>query len=148
MDAASLQKLFEPFAAVAIKGMFGGRGVSVGGLMFALQAGDRIYLKTDAATAPHFKEAGSEPFVFRSPMGPKETSYWLMPKAAEADPKTLTTWCELALGAARRAAAAKAEKAGGKNAKIKAAPAKASPAKKTARKAAVRPSRPGKSRMK
>src|SRR5579872_6824846 len=112
MDAAGLQKLFEPFAAVTVKGMFGGRGVYADGLMFALQAGEDIYLKTDAISAPRFKEAGSRPFVYRSPMGPKETSYWLMPRAAATDEKALKTWCGLALEAARRVAAAKLAKGG------------------------------------
>ena len=116
MDAAGLQKLFEPFAAVTVKGMFGGRGVYAEGLMFALQAGEDIYLKTDAVSAPRFKEAGSRPFVYRSPMGPKETSYWLMPQGAARNAKALTAWCGLALEAARRVAAAKQEK-GGRRAK-------------------------------
>jgi DNA transformation protein len=110
MDAASLEKLFEPFAAVTIKGMFGGRGVYAEGLMFALQAGDNIYLKTDATSRPRFSAAGSTPFVYRSPMGPKETSYWLMPAAASGDADGLKTWCGLALEAARRAAATKGAK--------------------------------------
>ena len=110
MDAASLEKFFEPFAAVTIKGMFGGRGVYAEGLMFALQAGDHIYLKTDASIRPRFSEAGSTPFVYRSPMGPKETSYWLMPAAVSGDASALKTWCGLALEAARRAAATKGAK--------------------------------------
>jgi DNA transformation protein len=129
MDAARLEKLFEPFAVVTVKGMFGGRGVSAEGLMFALQAGDKIYLKTDALSAPRFKEAGSTPFVFRSPMGPKETSYWLIPAAAGSDAKAFKTWCGLALDAARRAAAAKEAKEGGRS---KRAAAKSGPAKRAA----------------
>jgi DNA transformation protein and related proteins len=135
MDAASLEKLFEPFAAVTIKGMFGGRGVYAEGLMFALQAGDDIYLKTDASSRPRFSEVGSAPFVYRSPMGPKETSYWLMPAEASSDINALKTWCGLALEAARRAAATKGAKgAAVKRAKespsTKRAPAKPSPARR------------------
>jgi DNA transformation protein len=130
MDAAGLEKMFEPFAAVAIKGMFGGRGVYAEGLMFALQAGDKIYLKTDALSALRFKEAGSTPFVFRSPMGPKETSFWLIPAAAASDADAFKAWCRLALDAARRAAAAKEAKAGGRT---KRPPANSSPAKKVAK---------------
>jgi DNA transformation protein and related proteins len=143
MDAASLQKLFEPFAAVTIKGMFGGRGVYADGLMFALQAGEKIYLKTDAISAPRFKAAGSDPFVFRSPMGPKETSYWLMPAAAAADVAALKEWCSLALEAARRIAAAK-EGQGAKRPKTVKAPrsgATRAPARRgAAKKAAAKPS--------
>ena len=142
MDAAGLQKLFEPFAAVTIKSMFGGRGVSVEGLIFALQAGDKVYLKTDAITAPRFKEAGSEPYVFRSPMGPKETSYWLMPAVATNNAEKLKTWCGLALAAARRAADAKKEKAASRgkgekaamqNGRAKATSAETGPRRKAAK---------------
>jgi DNA transformation protein len=149
MDAASLEKLFGPFAAVTIKGMFGGRGVYAQGLMFALQAGDKIYLKTDASSRPRFSDAGSTPFVYRSPMGPKETSYWLMPAAATGDPDTLKAWCGLALDAARRAAAAKgaqraAVKRASKAASAKRAPAKPRPAGKRGKAPAGRRSSAGK----
>ena len=129
MDAASLGKLFEPFAAVTIKGMFGGRGVYAEGLMFALQAGDNIYLKTDASSRPRFSEVGSTPFVYCSPMGPKETSYWLMPAAASGDADALKTWCGLALEAARRAAATKGAKGAAVTRAKEATPTKRVPAK-------------------
>ena len=132
MDAAGLQKLFEPFAAITVKSMFGGRGVYAEGLMFALQAGEEIYLKTDAVSAPRFKEAGSRPFVYRSPMGPKETSYWLMPPATARDEKALKTWCGLALEAARRVAATRLAKGGTRG--------KTGAARSPARRSAKRPS--------
>jgi DNA transformation protein len=151
MDAASLEKLFEPFAAVTIKGMFGGRGVYAKGLMFALQAGDSIYLKTDAVSRPRFSEVGSTPFVYRSPMGPKETSYWLMPAMASGDADALKTWCGLALEAARCAAATKEAKAAAvKRAKeatpAKRAPAEPSPARKAGKAPADHRLTPGKGR--
>jgi len=152
MDAASLEKLFEPFAVVTIKGMFGGRGVYAEGLMFALQAGDNVYLKTDASSRPRFSEVGSTPFVYRGPMGPKETSYWLMPAAASGDADALKTWCGLALEAARRAAATKgAKSAAVKRAKeatpTKRAPAKHRPAGKAGKAPAGRRPPAGKGRM-
>jgi DNA transformation protein and related proteins len=110
IDADALQKLFAPFAAVSLKGMFGGRGVYAHGVIFALQAGEKIYLKTDEASAPRFKGAGSTPFVYPTPMGPRETSYWTMPAAAFGDPDELKMWCGLALEAARRRAAVKSPK--------------------------------------
>ena len=125
IDAERLQKLFAPFAAVSLKGMFGGRGVYAEGVIFALQAGDKVYLKTDETTAPRFREAGSTPFVYPTPMGPRETSYWTMPSEALVDPEALKVWCGLAVEAARRHAAAK----GDKRAKAPAKPAKQRPTK-------------------
>lgn len=140
MDAAGLQKLFEPFATVAVKGMFGGRGVYAEGLMFALQASEDIYLKTDAVSAPRFQEAGSRPFVYRSPMGPKATSYWLMPPAAATDEKALKAWRRLALEAARRVASAKLEKGARRG--------KTGAARSLARRSVKRPSHAGAGRGK
>jgi DNA transformation protein len=149
MDAEGLQKFFAPFATVTVRGMFGGRGIYAEGLMFALQAADRLYLKTDDVNAPRFATAGSNPFVFPTPMGPKETSYWLMPASAHVDASEFKIWCALALEAARRAAAAKEAKGAGKRSAksaeskkpegrapaAKAAPAKRGAARKSAKKA-------------
>ncbi|HEV3045203.1 MAG TPA: TfoX/Sxy family protein [Roseiarcus sp.] len=117
MDAEGLQKFFQPFATVTVRGMFGGRGIYAQGLMFALQAADKLYLKTDDVNAPRFAAAGSNPFIFPTPMGPKETSYWLMPASAHVDLSEFKIWCSLALEAARRAAAAKEAKGSAKSAK-------------------------------
>jgi len=118
MDADELKALFAPFAVVAVKGMFGGRGVYAEGLMIALQAGDEVYLKTDETIRDRFVKAGSTPFIYPTPMGPRETSLWRLPAAARGDVEALKAWATLALGAARRAAAAKASKGkpGGKQA--------------------------------
>jgi DNA transformation protein and related proteins len=124
MDAESLEKFFQPFATVTVRGMFGGRGIYAEGLMFALQAADKLYLKTDDVNAPRFAAAGSNPFIFPTPMGPKETSYWLIPASAHVDLSEFKIWCSLALEAARRAAAAKEAKGSAKSAKSSAKSAK------------------------
>jgi DNA transformation protein and related proteins len=110
MDADELKALFAPFAAVTVKGMFGGRGVYAHGLMIALQAGDEVFLKTDEVVRDRFARAGSAPFVYPTPMGPRETSLWRLPAVARRDAKEFKTWAALALEAARRAAAEKAAK--------------------------------------
>jgi DNA transformation protein and related proteins len=110
MDAEDLKALFAPFAAVAVRGMFGGRGVYAEGLMIALQAGDEVYLKTDEAVRDRFVEAGSAPFIYPTPMGPRETSLWRLPAVARGDAEEFKAWAALALEAARRAAAEKAAK--------------------------------------
>ncbi|HXW20502.1 MAG TPA: TfoX/Sxy family protein [Roseiarcus sp.] len=107
MDADRLKALFAPFAAVAVRGMFGGRGVYAEGLMIALEANDEVYLKTDEAVRDRFVKAGSRPFIYPTPMGPRETSLWRLPAEARRDIAQLKAWALLALEAARRAAVAK-----------------------------------------
>jgi DNA transformation protein and related proteins len=110
MDADELRALFAPFAAVTVKGMFGGRGVYAHGLMIALQAGDEVFLKTDEVIRDRFARAGSAPFIYPTAMGPRETSLWRLPAVARGDAEEFKAWAALALEAARRAAGEKAAK--------------------------------------
>jgi len=108
MDAAALVELFEPFAAVSVRRMFGGFGVRAEGLFFAVARGGEVYLKVDDETQPAFAAAGSSPFVVaRKGRGPIALSYWRLPEAAFDDPDVLRAWAARAVAAARRAEAGK-----------------------------------------
>jgi DNA transformation protein len=100
--------LLMPLGPVVPRGMFGGWGFFLDGTMIALVAGDALYLKTDATTRPRFEAAGSQAFVYRGRKGPVATSYWRAPAGSEAVPEAMLAWAELAVAAARRAAARKA----------------------------------------
>ena len=150
MDADELKALFAPFAAVTVKGMFGGRGVYAQGLLIAPQAGDEVFLKTDEVVRERFARAGSAPFIYPTPMGPRETSLWRLPATARRDAEEFKIWAALALEAARRAGAEKAAK-GAARTKSKApkrekpaARAKVAPVKRVASKKAGKPARSGK----
>lgn len=80
--------------------MFGGLGVFSGDLMFALVAGDQVYLKTVAETRGAFEAAGSEPFAFDTAKGRTATSYWSLPAIAEDDAALAQHWAQLALNTA------------------------------------------------
>lgn len=82
MDAAYLEDLFAPFGPIAVKRMFGGQGVFHEGLMIALVADDRLYLKADAEARPAFAAAGGEPFVYHGKGKPMEMGYWTVPDTA------------------------------------------------------------------
>ena len=110
MDARDVEDLFRPFAAVAVKRMFGGLGIYVDGMMFAIFAGGEFYLKSDVQSAAAFDAAGLKPFEFASNRGTVTTSYRALPEAAHEDEDVLKHWSALALAAARRAAAAKGGK--------------------------------------
>ncbi len=110
MDRAAVEDLFHPFGAVTIKRMFGGLGFYSGGLMFAIEAGGEIYLKTDTENLPQFEARGLRSFSFETKRGMMVTSFRLLPEEAHEDQAELRRWCALALSAAKRAAAAKVKK--------------------------------------
>jgi DNA transformation protein len=102
MDRARIEELFAPFAAVSVKRMFGGHGVYVDGLFFAIEAGGEIYLKADRHSAARFQEAGSRPFVYQGKDRPITISYWSLPDQAFEDADELVRWAKFALEAALR----------------------------------------------
>lgn len=111
LDPDYIQDLFSPVGEVAIRRMFGGQGIHHGGQMIALVADDVLHLKADEETIPAFQDAGSQPFSYLARGRPRViTSYWSVPESALDDPDDFRGWAEMAVSAARRAAAAKAAK--------------------------------------
>ena len=100
-------RLLQPLGPVRARAMFGGCGIFLDDLMFALIARDRLYFKVDGETKPRFADAGGEAFVYRGKHKPVEMSYWSLPgdglSGPGGDPGELIDWAELALGAGRRA---------------------------------------------
>jgi DNA transformation protein len=121
---------------VLARRMFGGHGLYHRGAMFALLDDDELYLKADELTRQDFLEAGCSPWVYESPRGPMETSYYRPPDDAHEDAEAMLPWARLAIGAAQRAAAAKAARAAARSARA-GAKAKGVVRKRTARKAKV-----------
>lgn len=103
-----------PLGPVRARGMFGGFGVYLDDLMFALIAWDRLFLKVDGETKESFAKAGGAPFVYDQGGQAVTMSYWEPPKRAFVSAKALMPWAELGLAAARRARAAKRTKGRGK----------------------------------
>lgn len=103
-----------PLGPVEARPMFGGYGVFVDGLMFALFAGGVLYFKADPDSEPRFRAAGSTPFTYRRKGREIALTYWRAPETCEADPEALQDWAGIARESARRAAARKASKKEGK----------------------------------
>jgi DNA transformation protein len=80
--------------------MFGGAGIWRNGVMFALVSGEEIFLKSDEASRPRFREAGCRPFMYEKDGKPVELSYWSIPEAALDDGELLREWADLAYCAA------------------------------------------------
>lgn len=121
---------------VRARAMFGGYGLSVGGISMGLIDEDRLYLRVDDQTRGQFQAAGSEPFVYQSKNGPMTMkNYWSLPDEAIDDPESASRWGKLAVEASRRAEALKKKKPAPKAPAKPAAKRKASGGKPRARRA-------------
>ena len=104
MDREFLHELFAPFGAITIKRMFGGFGLSVDGLTFAIVARDVLYLKADHETIPRFESEGCAPFQYEMKGVMRVMkSYWRMPERLYDDPDETADWARASLAIARRA---------------------------------------------
>ena len=104
-----LLELFEGWGQVSARRMFGGHGLYHEGLMFAIVAYNRLYLKVDDLNRPEFEALGLKPFTY--PMKGKDValSYWAAPDAILDEPTEAVRWARSAWDAAARAYLAKSE---------------------------------------
>ena len=85
----------ESLGEVRVKRMFGGAGLFLNDLMFALIADDVLYLKTDDSNRGDFESAGMEPF---RPFEKKTIMpYHEVPVDVFEDPDELTQWARKAV---------------------------------------------------
>jgi DNA transformation protein and related proteins len=103
-----IRDMFSAFGTVQVRRMFGGAGLFVDGVMFALLVRGVIYLKTDEHNVPDFEREGLEPFTYATRHGRRGVmSYRRMPDRLYDDPDELAAWARAALAAARRGGARK-----------------------------------------
>ena len=89
---------------VVAKRMFGGHGLFLHDVMFALIAWDTLYLKVDDINRPAYDERGLAPFSYVSQNGRAATmSYCEAPPEGLDDPEILKTWAREAHAAGLRA---------------------------------------------
>jgi DNA transformation protein len=88
-------------APVTVRSMFGGAGIYADGMIFALIAGDTVYLKVDDVNRPDFQAAGMGPF---NPFGDDKhvMQYYELPAELLEDPDRLRPWMFAAIDVARR----------------------------------------------
>ena len=95
----------------AARRMFGGYGISIDGLTLAiladLGAGEKLWLKADAASRPVFEAAGCQRFVYLAKDKLMSMNYYSAPDDAMEAPHLMAPWARLALQAALTARAAK-----------------------------------------
>lgn len=101
--AEYLHELFAPLGTVRIRRMFGGAGIYLDDVMFALLADDILYLKADDETRTNFEARQLEPFSYEA-KGKKRVSvgYYRAPDEALESPAEMLPWARAAVGAALR----------------------------------------------
>lgn len=82
-----------PLGVVTVSRLFGGAGLKLDGVQFALVLGGVLYLRVDEASRGAFEAAGSKPFTYTA-RGRTVTvaSYYEAPAATLDDPETLRPW--------------------------------------------------------
>src|SRR5439155_11767817 len=99
-----LKDQLSEFGPVSVRRMFGGAGIYRDGVMFALIAGEVLYLKADDLTRTEFESEGLAPFVYSTRNGTNTImSYWRAPERCLDDPQEMAEWASKAWAAALRA---------------------------------------------
>ncbi len=108
---AFVAELLAPVGPVSIRRMFGGAGVFYDDVMFALIAGEVLYLKVDDASRGDFEAAGTRPFRYQTRHGERALAgYWELPEELLDQPEECVAWSRKAIDVALRAKAAKRPK--------------------------------------
>jgi DNA transformation protein len=104
MDPDYIRDLFANFRPVTIRRMFGGAGLYVDGVMFALwSSGGTLYLKVDDGNESDFIRENLPSFAPVMKSGKHAVMpYRQMPERLYDDPDELAQWAACALAAAQR----------------------------------------------
>lgn len=101
MDVGSsfVEHVQDQLPGVTARAMFGGHGLYLDGVFFAIAYDGRLYFKTDASTVGAFVAAGMGPF--RPPKGNGPKSYYEVPPEVLDDRTALAEWAAAAVRVAR-----------------------------------------------
>ena len=103
MDNRDIEDMFSTLGPVAIKRMFGGKGIYFRGRILAVEVRDAMLLKADAESAPAFEAAGAKQWTYEGNRGAAvRMPYWSIPDEAFDDPEVMAGWVRLASEAASR----------------------------------------------
>jgi DNA transformation protein len=145
-----VMELLGPFGTVVARRMFGGHGIYLDGLMFAIVSDDMLYLKADEMNRVEFEQAGCEIFGYARQGKRATLNFFRAPEEAMESPVLMLPWARTAYAAALRANAKK-QAAARARADAKIAPptaAKRPPAAGPARKRAAKKTTPAKTARK
>ena len=97
-----LLDLMQPLGPVSARAMFGGYGIYIGELMFALVADDVLYLKAGADNLPDFEQRGLPPFSYQRDGKTYNMSYREAPAEVFDDADAMQLWANRAIAAAMK----------------------------------------------
>lgn len=100
---AHVLELMAPLGPVAARSMFGGWGLSLDGLTFALIAGEELYLKVDDQNRPAYMALGLPAFAPFEDQPDKVMNYRQPPAETLEDADSLLPWARDAFAVALRA---------------------------------------------
>ena len=141
-----VMELLGPFGTVRPRRMFGGWGVYLDGLMFAIVSDDTLYLKADELNRVEFEQAGCEVFGYARKGKRATLNFFRTPEDAMESPELMLPWARTAYAAALRSNAKKLAAGQARAAAKPAPPPKRVVAVKTAAKKTVKkqPAQPAK----
>ncbi len=99
--------LMQTIGPVYAKRMFGGHGIFLEGLMFALITDSTLYLKADDENESEFTVRGLEAFSYLRQGKECRLGYFQAPEETLEDAEAMNTWANMAYSAAIRAASKK-----------------------------------------
>lgn len=99
--------LMQSVGPVHAKSMFGGHGIFLEGVMFALIADSVLYLKVNGETEKDFTSLGLEPFTYNKKGKLMKMSYFEAPEEALEDADVMNEWANKAYSVAVKGAAKK-----------------------------------------
>lgn len=102
--ASYVVELMQSLGPVQAKAMFGGYGIFLDDLMFALVTNNLLYLKADKETQSEFKSRGLEAFTYNKKDKTLKMSYYQAPEETLEDSDEMNVWANKAFNAALRAA--------------------------------------------
>jgi len=94
--------LLEAVRPITHRSMFGGIGLYVDGIFFAVIDDDRLYFKSDETTAEAYDALKADVWVIPSKDGPSVMPYREVPAAILGDPGRLADWIDSAKAVAER----------------------------------------------
>ena len=86
--------------SVTSRSMFGGVGLYLDGLFFALIDDDTLYFKVDDSSRARYEQAGSKPFCPFPDRPDQPMGYWQVPAEVLEDSEELARWAREAMGVA------------------------------------------------
>lgn len=99
-----LVDLMQALGPVRARRMFGGHGLYLDGLMFALIADGELYLKADRDSLEQFEARGLPPFTYTRKGKTVHLCYYRAPDETQDDPDAMRHWAGMAHATARKAA--------------------------------------------